>query len=88
MIRNSLVQLRKSRRFPIMIANNTNQTVTLQRGCLLGYAHPISDETISETNVEHFLPWDKVQTHVQLNAVSKSELETDVQVPDKFREQI
>ena len=48
MLTNSITKLTSRNAFPISICNNTNKTILLRRGCVVGKISPLSSEEISE----------------------------------------
>jgi hypothetical protein len=43
MLNNAVIKIDKTRKFPIMIVNNTNKTFTLRRGCIIGKLEAIQE---------------------------------------------
>ena len=50
MLTNSITKLTSRNAFPISICNNTNKTILLRRGCVVGKISPLSSEEISEVS--------------------------------------
>ena len=74
-VANAVVKINKSRRLPLLIMNNTNQTVTLRRGCPLA--------KISKSGLVTEITWPNKQDY----QISDSEL-LEVEVPEEFRPRI
>ena len=47
LISNVVIKIDKTRQFPIMMVNNTDNTFTLRRGCIIGKIEAIQEEIIS-----------------------------------------
>ena len=78
MVGNSLVNWNNNRRFPLMITNNTNKTIRLKRGCVIGYAPPISKQNVATINaVDQGL-------NCESNSIDKSEIDA----PEEEKETI
>ena len=72
---NAIVRIKKSRKFPLLMMNNTNQTVTLKRGWSIARVSEAS--SITEITVP-----DK-----QTSQISNEELE-QVNIPEDFKPEI
>ncbi|CAC5410709.1 Transposon Ty3-I Gag-Pol polyprotein,Transposon Ty3-G Gag-Pol polyprotein [Mytilus coruscus] len=76
MISNTVVDFNKNRKFPLMIVNNTNKTVKLRRGCVVGKASHL--EEINVVNVN------QSQGTSGLEKLDESE----ISVPQEFKKDI
>jgi hypothetical protein len=65
MLSNAVIKRDKTRPFPIMIVNDTDQTFTLRRGCIIGKIEAIQEESISSIN------------NINKNRIKNSKINTD-----------
>ena len=78
MVSNSIAKMSKNRRLPILVVNNTNQTVSLSKGCVIAKVDSIASSRIESVNnlVKNTKPGDgKVW-------------DADVDVPSHYKPQI
>lgn len=74
-VANSVVRINKSRRLPLMIMNNTNQTVTLRRGC------PIARCSVGGSITEITMP----EKHMRKES---DKTVKGVKVPEEFKSEV
>ena len=78
MVSNSIAKMSKNRRFSILVVNNTNQTVSLSKGCVIAKVDPIASSRIESVNnlVKNTKPGDC------------KAWDADVDVPSHYKPQI
>ncbi|CAC5416202.1 unnamed protein product [Mytilus coruscus] len=76
MISNTVVNFNKNRKFPLMIVNNTNKTVKLRRGCVVGKASHVGEINLVNVN--------QSQGTSGLEKLDESE----ISVPQEFKKDI
>ncbi|CAG2255163.1 unnamed protein product [Mytilus edulis] len=76
MISNTVVNFNKNRKFPLMIVNNTNKSIRLKRGCVVGKASHL--EEINLVNVNQS----------QGTSGLKKLDESEISVPQEFKKDI
>ncbi|CAC5422638.1 unnamed protein product [Mytilus coruscus] len=76
MISNTVVNFHKNRKFPLMIVNNTNKTVKLRRGCVVGKASHVGEINLVNVN--------QSQGTSGLEKLDESE----ISVPQEFKKDI
>ena len=72
----SISKVTNSRKFPVMIINNTNDFFKLKRGEVVGKGGCLSDQDIKTFNIN------------EINVQDKCNFLTDLNVPDEFRPDI
>ena len=83
MIANIIVKPNRTRKFPVMIVNNTNKTLKLKKGCVIGKVLSVTEANLTE--IRDTLSKDKNQFSDKIN---KSEISVPLEYNDRETELI
>lgn len=76
MVANTVVKLNEQRKFPVMIVNNTNRTLKLKKGCVIGKAELVYEQNMVSVK-------DKIQATKR--CTNQTDNVSEVNAPDKHK---
>ena len=79
MITNTLVKKAKSNKYPVIIVNNTNKTISLKKGCVIARIESVQEKDIISLT-------DVIKKENKNNSQIGDEILNDLNVPSEYRE--